>query len=555
LAKTGDFLANSAASSSDIHVLEQLAGVLRRRWKGLAVFTLLGLAAGGLYAASQPPRYSAAATVMVRSGFAVDPLRQGAVTTTPEEEGQFLSQMELAKSTLVIRKVAAALKEDDRVALKSGGEPSLLDTLMFGVDGKKFTPVAPTAEAIDGILKSGVSVTRQGRTYVAAIGFSHGNPTVARTMAQSFAEAFRETLTETSDAANARIRSTIEAELAKATGPARDALAARLQDVTISRALPGVDAVIISDARTPGAPIAPRKGFLLAVGAILGAALGCLFAAWREMRDRGLRDGDALARSLGARFFGYMPVVPKERRRAGSTTVSEFSLPAGARRSVDQPYNRFAETLRAASVAALPAPEDKARIIGVTSVLPGEGKTVVAANLAAQLANQGRRVLLVDGHLRDPDLTNWLAGRPAGGIVDAVMVDAPLDQAALYDRKSNLTLLPVGEGRKADPAALWTGEKFREFLAKQASEHDVVIIDLPAIAAAADASAIAPVVDGFVLVAEWGGAPAEMIASVLAGEPEISAKLLGVAVSKTRLGKLSRYVSSSARGAYQHRIG
>ncbi|MBB1247570.1 Wzz/FepE/Etk N-terminal domain-containing protein [Rhizobium sp. G21] len=548
-------MANSAASSSDIHVLEQLAGVFRRRWKGLAVLTLLGLAAGGLYAASQPPRYSAAATVMVRSGFAVDPLRQGAVTTTPEEEGQFLSQMELAKSSLVIRKVAAGLGADERTALLNGGEPSLLEKVLSGLETHAQTAVAPAADKIESALKSGVSVTRQGRTYVAAIGFSHGDPAVARAMAQAFAEAFRATLTETTDAANARIRTTIEAELVKATGPARDALDARLQDIAVSRALPGVDAVIISDARQPGAPIAPRKGFLLAVGAILGAALGCLFAAWREMRDRGLRDGDALARSLGARFLGYMPVVPKERRRAGSTTVSEFSLPAGARRSVDQLYNRFAETLRAAGVAALPTPQDKARIIGVTSVLPGEGKTVFAANLAALLANQGRRVLLVDGHLRDPDLTNWLAGRPAGGIVDAVMVDAPLDQAALHDRKSNLTLLPVGEGRKADPAALWTGDKFREFLAKQVGEHDVVIIDLPAIASASDASAIAPVVDGFVLVSEWGGAPADLITSVLAGEPTIKSKLLGVAVSKTRLGKLSRYVSGASRGAYQHRIG
>lgn len=548
-------MANNAASSSDIHVLEQLAGIFRRRWKGLAVFTLLGLAAGGLYAASQPPRYSAAATVMVRSGFAVDPLRQGAVTTTPEEEGQFLSQMELAKSTLAVRKVAARLTEEDRAALLSGGEQSLLDKAMAGLEKRTARVTAPTAEKVEGALRSGVSVTRQGRTYVASIGFSHGNPDVATIMAQYFAEAFRDLMTESSDAANARIRSAIEAELANANGPAGAALVEKLQDVSISRALPGVDAVIISDARTSGAPIAPRKGFLLAVGAILGAALGCLFAAWREMRDRGLRDGDALARRLGARFFGYMPVVPKERRLTGSTTVSEFSLPAGARRSVDHPYNRFAETLRAAGVAALPEPEARARVIGVTSVLPGEGKTVVAVNLAAQLAHQGRRVLLIDGHLRDPDLTNWLAGRPAGGIVDAVMVEAPLDQAALFDRKSPLTLLPVGEGRKADPAALWTGEKFREFLARQSGEHDVVVIDLPAITSASDASALAPVVDGFVLVAEWGGAPDDLIASVLQGEPGIRGKILGLAVTKTKLGKLRRYVSSSTRGAYQHRIG
>jgi hypothetical protein len=70
-----------------------------------------------------------------------------------------------------------------------------------------------------------------------------------------------------------------------------------------------------------------------------------------------------------------------------------------------------------------------------------------------------------------------------------------------------------------------------------------------------DAAAIAPLVDSFILVAEWGAAPIELVQTVLRGEPGIVAKLAGVVVSKTRLGKLANYVDPRARGAFQYRIG
>ena len=86
-----------ATVNPDIHVLEQLLAIGRRRWPAVIVLALLGALLGYVYAQSQAPVYASSATVMVRSGPAVDPLRQGIQTSTPEEEGQFLSQLELAR--------------------------------------------------------------------------------------------------------------------------------------------------------------------------------------------------------------------------------------------------------------------------------------------------------------------------------------------------------------------------------------------------------------------------------------------------------------------------
>jgi succinoglycan biosynthesis transport protein ExoP len=405
-------------------------------------------------------------------------------------------------------------------------------------------------------LQANVKALRAGRTYVAAISYTHQDPAVAQKVAQAFAEAFRETLAKASDAANARIRAAVEAELAKATPEARPPLEQKYQEMIVARALPGVDAVIISDARKPGAPIAPRKPFLIAVGAILGAALGCLFAGWREMHDRGIRDGDLVARRLGTRFLGYGPRISVD-RRPGALNGTALTLPEGTRLAITDPYSRFSETVRAAAVAAMAdRKEGQARVLGVVSTLAGEGKTVFAANLAAHLGNQGRKVLLIDGDFRHPDLSGWLAPGAEFGSVDALLQNKPLAEAGLYDSRNNVTLLAASlNGRGVEPAGLFGSDQMRKFIGEQRGHQDVIVLDLPPLTTAADASAVAPLVDAFILLAEWGTPTPALLETVLASEPMIAGKIAGLVVTSTDFRKLPRYVTSASRGAYGKRAG
>jgi Mrp family chromosome partitioning ATPase/capsular polysaccharide biosynthesis protein len=541
-----------------------LLAVFRRRWKSILLFIVLGALIGFLYAESQPPQFAASATILVRSGFAADPMRQGIQTTTPEEEGQFLSQLEYIKSASVAAAVADKL---DLTGDAAFAKPELsgykrlvarfeqLSRVKTGVI-KPAEQVAIDRDAVIARLQANVKALRAGRTYVAAVSYTHSDPAVAQKVAQSFAEAFRDTLTKASDAANARVRAAVEAELAKATAEARPALQQKYQEMIVSRALPGVDAVVISDARKPGAPIAPRKPFLIAVGAILGAAFGCLFAGWREMRDRGFRDGDRLAQRLKSRFLGYVPRMAVD-RKPGTLNATALTLPAGARLAVTDPYSRFSEAVRAAAIACLTdRKEGEGRVLAVTSALVGEGKTVFAANLAAQLGNQGRSVLLIDADFRHPEISNWFAAGAELGSVDVLMQGRPLAEAGAYDSRNNVTLLPAAlNGRGVEPAGLLAGEQMRKFIAEQRGQQHVIIIDLPSLTTAADAQAVAPLVDAFILIAEWGAASTALIESVLASAPDVAGKIAGVVVTKTDLGKLPLYVTSASRGAYRKRIG
>jgi Mrp family chromosome partitioning ATPase/capsular polysaccharide biosynthesis protein len=559
--RAGVSLTNSV-TQSDVHVLEHLLAVLRRRWISIALFVAAGAVAGVLYGASQTPQFASSATVMVRSGFAADPVRQGIPTTTPEEEGQFLSQLELAKSASVAAMVAARLNLENVPAFADAGRAPLTRWIAaaerrVGIrTGLVDEAAAATLDrqAVIARLQAGVRTLRAGRTYVAAISYTHSSPEIARQVAQAFAEAFRQKLAETSDMANSRMRATIEAELARAAPDARPALEQKYQDMVIARALPGVDAVIISDARRPGAPIAPRKPFLVAVGAIVGAALGCLFAGLRELRDRGLRDGDLLARRIGSRFLGYLPRLAID-RRPGTVGEDRMTMPEGACLSITDPFSRFGETVRTAAVA-VGAHTGPARVIAVTSALPGEGKTVFSANLAAHMGNLGRRVLLIDGDFRHPALTQWLAPGATRGIVDGLLQGRPMAELGLFDSASNVTFLPAAlNGRSVEPAGLLGGDRMKAFIDEQRGQQDVILIDLPSLATAPDAGAIAALADAYVLLAAWGGPSAELVETLLRNEPALAAKLAGVIVSKADLARLPLYAASGSRAAYQKKIG
>jgi Mrp family chromosome partitioning ATPase/capsular polysaccharide biosynthesis protein len=549
-------LIQQATTNPDIHVLEQLLAIGRRRWLTVVALALLGALLGYAYALNQVPIYASSATVMVRSGPAVDPLRQGIQTSTPEEEGQFLSQLELARSASVARTVASQLGLAEDAAFAARGT-SRVERLLSRVIGKTERKADPLSDdAVIARLQRDVRVLRVGRTYVAAISYSHPDPAIAQKVAQAFADVFKQKMAQENDVANSRLRASLQGEIDRATGPEKEALQARLRDIMVSRALPGMDVVVLNDARLPAAPVAPRTSFLGAVGLILGAVIGCALAGFRELTDRGIRDGDTLARLTGARFLGYLP--RRSPRTGTNTTIGNGQpLPDAARRVVMEPHSVFGETVRAIGVAiGSPAGDEKGRITGLTSVLPGEGTSVLATNLATHLASIGRSVLLVDADSRDAGLSKWLASGAERGIVEALLQDKPLDECVLYDSKTNLSLLPMttAEDHVVEPSTLFSSARAQAFFEKLAAQYQHVILDLSPLSVAADARAAARFADGFVLAAQWGKATPQLVTDLLDAEPEVRAKMLGIVLTRADLRKLPLYAAAGSRGSFQRRI-
>ncbi len=182
------------------------------------------------------------------------------------------------------------------------------------------------------------------------------------------------------------------------------------------------------------------------------------------------------------------------------------------------------------------------KTILITSALPGEGKTFVAANLAQCLAQQhSRRVLLVDADLRAPRLHQFLRAPAHAGLVELLEGKATLADTLQRGSEANLFFLAGGHNAP-NPAELAASGKIRGVLAQCAPLFDWIVLDSSPIVPVSDAAVIASDCDGVALVVECAGTPAE--AAQYAQRELANARLLGVV--------LNRSAKSPGYGGYRY---
>ena len=147
------------------------------------------------------------------------------------------------------------------------------------------------------------------------------------------------------------------------------------------------------------------------------------------------------------------------------------------------------------------AAENGLKTILVSSALPSEGKSTVAANLAVSLAHKDRKVVLVDADLRNPSVGRVLGLAPAeAGTGEVLRWEVPLEKALVpYENNANLRILP-GHGSLGNPAELLNREAAHGLLERLKKMADYVIIDTPPSAVVSDASIIAKYTDAAVFV-------------------------------------------------------
>jgi len=143
------------------------------------------------------------------------------------------------------------------------------------------------------------------------------------------------------------------------------------------------------------------------------------------------------------------------------------------------------------------------RTLVVTSASPGEGKTVTASNLAVSFAQQGVRVLLVDGDLRRGRLHRVFGSPREPGLSDYIL--AYSDEESVTHETAVPNLYVINSGKiPPNPAEMLGGEIAKEKFAKLTEGYDLVIIDTPPLLAASDAAIVATLADGVVVVLRAG---------------------------------------------------
>jgi protein-tyrosine kinase len=176
------------------------------------------------------------------------------------------------------------------------------------------------------------------------------------------------------------------------------------------------------------------------------------------------------------------------------------------------------------------------RTLLVTSAIPGEGKTFVTANLAQAIVRQpDRRALIIDADLRCARLHLPLGAPTAPGLTDYLRGEADEMAVIQHGQEGNLCFISGGN-EVTDPSELLSNGRLRTLLDRVTPVFDWVILDSPPCVPVADASILADLCDGILLVVRAGSTPSEV---ALRGRQELEGKnVVGVVLNAMQLGQL-----------------
>lgn len=332
----------------------------------------------------------------------------------------------------------------------------------------------------------------------------------------------------------------------------------RYQESIQQQSFPVNEARIITNPAIAEKPSSPKKPLVLAVAALAGMLIGAALGGLREFQERFFRTGHQVSETLGLEFLGSVPLVttalPLVTDPLSVQTRSVAKVNSLSSYVLEHPMSAFAETLRSAKMAVdFSTPGGKGKVIGVVSVLPGEGKSSISVNLAQHLS-QSSRVLLIDADLRNRGATLQLGRHAERGIVEALEGGTPLSELLLFDRGTGMAFLPAMIRRRIPHSSeLLTSGAMARLLSSAVAEFDYVILDLPPIVPLVDSRAVAALVDSYVLVVEWGKTTRGLVKRTVQHTPAIVDRCAGVILNKVDTQKMNLYRKSDSQEFYHAR--
>jgi capsular exopolysaccharide synthesis family protein len=177
------------------------------------------------------------------------------------------------------------------------------------------------------------------------------------------------------------------------------------------------------------------------------------------------------------------------------------------------------------------SPSQPLKVFVVTSSVPNEGKSVTSVNLAAMLAEEvGKRVVVVDADMRKPSLHKLLGIDNQRGLADYLAGGTMLEMVVQRSFLSNLWILPSGR-IPPNPSELLGGKRMDDLVARLRRDYDYVIVDTPPVVSTTDAGVLSPRVDGTVLVVRMERTPREVARHAVELLKKARANLVGTVLT------------------------
>ena len=313
-----------------------------------------------------------------------------------------------------------------------------------------------------------------------------------------------------------------------------EGLLERYQETTNQSGNETADSRLLQAAQAPGAPSSPNVPVNLVLGFIL--ALGCGLAAvvLVELMDDGLITSDDVQQRLGLPMLGTVPLMMsiaerKDRRMAPTDYL------------LNRPLSAFAEAFRTLRTSIMYAKlGSAAKVIVVTSALPGEGKTTTAVCLAISAAQAGLKVVIVDCDIRRRNVSRLLGVEADRGLLDVLDGSASLADVLLKGEASGAWVLPTAK-REFTPREVFNTPEMAALLRQLRDDFDMVILDTAPVLAVAETRVLASQADAVMFLARWRKTPAKAAEAALRSLEQSEATVAGAVLTQVDMQEQARY--------------
>ncbi len=278
-----------------------------------------------------------------------------------------------------------------------------------------------------------------------------------------------------------------------------------------------VKVTVVKQADKPLVPVSPRTKVNLALGLLLGLAVGIGIAVFRETLDTTIKRIDDLARVTGAGALGMIAFDSDAAKHPLITAIDPSSTRS-------ESFRTLRTNLQFVDIDRPP------RTVVITSAVAGEGKSTTACNLAITLAQAGIRVALVESDLRRPKIAEYLGVEGSVGLTSVLIGRASLDDALQTWGRCGLAVLASGP-IPPNPSELLGSGHMVALLRQLQQRFDVVIIDAPPLLPVTDAAVLSRICDGAVLVVRYGKTRREQLERTAQALHTVDARILGTVMN------------------------
>ncbi len=310
----------------------------------------------------------------------------------------------------------------------------------------------------------------------------------------------------------------------------------------IKKIIEGSSAKVVDTAIVPAAPSSPSYSNNAIIGFLVGAIATIVLLSLRELFDIAIHTEedingispypvlvsvpDMLAPSKGGYYYyGY---GSKRRQESSKTPKDDDRAIIGSKISfvASEAYKRLRTKLQFSF-----ADEQDSRVIGISSAMSGEGKSISSVNLAFSLSQLGKKVVLVDCDMRRPSLMAKLHIEKAPGLsgyLSGQTSFVELIQDCGLEGEEDAFKVIVSGRNPPNPIELLSSHRMQELVGFLREKFDFIILDLPPVGEVSDALAVAEQTDGFLLVVRQHYCNRMALSDTLRQFSFVNAKILGV---------------------------